>query len=101
MERNPDIDADRIEELITPKTRVIVPVHYAGVACDMDKIIALADKYGLLVVEDAAQAISGRAHGTHQKAKRPGHPRCLPLPQLAQQPLLSGQARWQGTQAVR
>lgn len=57
MERNPNIDADRIEELITPKTKVIVPVHYAGVACDMDKIMAIASKYNLLVVEDAAQAI--------------------------------------------
>ncbi|MFZ4796174.1 MAG: dTDP-4-amino-4,6-dideoxygalactose transaminase [Bacteroidia bacterium] len=54
---NPNIDADKIESLITPRTKVIVPVHYAGVACDMDKIMQLADKYGLLVVEDAAQAV--------------------------------------------
>ena len=54
---NPNIDADKIETLITPKTKVIVPVHYTGVACDMDKIMALADKYNLLVVEDAAQAV--------------------------------------------
>jgi len=54
---HPNIDADLIESLITPKTRVIVPVHYAGMACDMDRIMALADKYHLLVVEDAAQAI--------------------------------------------
>jgi dTDP-4-amino-4,6-dideoxygalactose transaminase len=47
----------KIEALITPKTKVIVPVHYAGMACDMDKIMALAEKYNLLVVEDAAQAI--------------------------------------------
>lgn len=57
MRRNPNIDAELIESLITPKTRVIVPVHYAGVACDMDPIMELADKYNLLVVEDAAQAI--------------------------------------------
>ena len=57
MKRNPNIDADKIESLITPRTRVIVPVHYAGVACDMDKIMSLAEKYNLLVVEDAAQAI--------------------------------------------
>lgn len=63
MERNPNIDADRIEELITPRTKVIVPVHYAGVACDMDKIMALADKYDLLVVEDAAQAIDSYYKG--------------------------------------
>jgi len=54
---HPNIDVDLIESLITPKTRVIVPVHYAGMACDMDQIMALADKYHLLVVEDAAQAI--------------------------------------------
>jgi dTDP-4-amino-4,6-dideoxygalactose transaminase len=54
---NPNIDADKIEALITSKTKAIVPVHYAGVACDMDKIMALAEKYNLLVIEDAAQAI--------------------------------------------
>jgi len=54
---NPNIDADKIEALITEKTKAIVPVHYAGVACDMDKIMELAAKYNLLVIEDAAQAI--------------------------------------------
>jgi dTDP-4-amino-4,6-dideoxygalactose transaminase len=54
---HPGIDEDKIEALITSRTKVIVPVHYAGVACDMDKIMALADKHGLFVVEDAAQAI--------------------------------------------
>ncbi len=54
---NPNIDADKIEALITDKTKAIVPVHYAGVACDMDKIMDLAAKYNLLVIEDAAQAI--------------------------------------------
>ena len=54
---HPGIDEDLIEDLITAKTKVIVPVHYAGVACDMDKIMTLADKYNLLIVEDAAQAI--------------------------------------------
>ena len=54
---NPNIDADKIEALITDKTKAIVPVHYAGVACDMDKIMELATKYNLLVIEDAAQAI--------------------------------------------
>ena len=57
MERNPNIDADKIESLITPRTKVIVPVHYAGVACDMDKIMDIANRHNLLVVEDAAQAI--------------------------------------------
>jgi dTDP-4-amino-4,6-dideoxygalactose transaminase len=54
---NPNIDANAIEALITDKTVAIVPVHYAGVACDMDKIMELATKYNLLVIEDAAQAI--------------------------------------------
>ena len=54
---HPGIDEDLIEPLITKRTKAIVPVHYAGVACDMDKIMALADKYNLYVIEDAAQAI--------------------------------------------
>lgn len=56
-EDHPGIDEQKLEELITPRTKAIVPVHYAGVACDMDKIKALAEKYNLLVIEDAAQAI--------------------------------------------
>jgi dTDP-4-amino-4,6-dideoxygalactose transaminase len=54
---NPNMDADQLGKLITPRTRAIVVVHYAGIACDMDKIMALADQYKLFVVEDAAQAI--------------------------------------------
>lgn len=54
---HPNIDADKIESLITERTKAIIPVHYAGVACDMDKIMQLASKYNLFVVEDAAQAI--------------------------------------------
>lgn len=54
---HPGMDEDFIEPLITERTRAIVPVHYAGVACDMDKIMALAKKYDLYVIEDAAQAI--------------------------------------------
>jgi dTDP-4-amino-4,6-dideoxygalactose transaminase len=54
---NPNIDADLIASLITPKTKAIVPVHYAGIACDMSKIMALAEKHKLFVIEDAAQAI--------------------------------------------
>ncbi|MBQ9427859.1 MAG: dTDP-4-amino-4,6-dideoxygalactose transaminase [Paludibacteraceae bacterium] len=57
MKRNPNLDAETLESLITPRTKVIVPVHYAGVACDMDAIMAIAEKHSLLVVEDAAQAI--------------------------------------------
>jgi dTDP-4-amino-4,6-dideoxygalactose transaminase len=54
---NPNLDTDAIEALITPRTKAIVPVHYAGIACDMDKIMALANKHKLYVIEDAAQAI--------------------------------------------
>ncbi|WP_427875201.1 dTDP-4-amino-4,6-dideoxygalactose transaminase [Flavobacterium sp. MMS24-S5] len=65
---NPNIDISKIEPLITSKTKAIVPVHYAGIACDMDSIMALADKYNLLVIEDAAQAIDsfykGKALGS-------------------------------------
>ncbi len=54
---NPNIDTYRLEELITPATKAIVPIHYAGIACDMDKIMELARRYNLFVVEDAAQSI--------------------------------------------
>lgn len=53
-----NIDERRIEEAITPKTKAIVPVHYAGVACEMDRIMAIAEAHDLLVVEDAAQGVN-------------------------------------------
>ena len=56
-EKSPNMEAEQIEPLITPRTKVIAVVHYAGVACDMDPIMALADKYNLLVVEDAAHSV--------------------------------------------
>ncbi|VTU09325.1 TDP-4-oxo-6-deoxy-D-glucose transaminase [Actinobacillus indolicus] len=63
-----NIDETLIEQAITPKTKAIVPVHYAGVACEMDSIMALAEKYRLWVVEDAAQGVNafykGKALGT-------------------------------------
>lgn len=63
MKRNPNIDAEQIESLVTSRTKVIVPVHYAGVACDMDRIMEIAEKHGLFVVEDAAQAIDSYYKG--------------------------------------
>lgn len=54
---NPNMEVEQIEPLITEKTKVIAVVHYAGVACDMDAIMALAEKHNLLVVEDAAHCI--------------------------------------------
>ncbi len=63
-----NIDENFIEAAITPKTKAIVPVHYAGVGCEMDKIMEIAGKYNLLVVEDAAQGVmayyKGRALGS-------------------------------------
>jgi dTDP-4-amino-4,6-dideoxygalactose transaminase len=54
---HPNIDADKIEALITKQTKAMVVTHYAGMACDMDRIIDIAGKYDLLIIEDAAQAI--------------------------------------------
>ena len=63
-----NIDETKIEDAITEKTKAIVPVHYAGVSCEMDKIMKLAEKYDLTVIEDAAQGImstyKGKALGT-------------------------------------
>lgn len=54
---HPNMDTSKIEELITDKTKAIIPVHYAGHACDMDAIMSIASKHNLFVIEDAAQAI--------------------------------------------
>ena len=63
-----NIDEKKIEAAITDRTRVIVPVHYAGVSCEMDTIMNIANKYNLMVVEDAAQGVmstyKGKALGT-------------------------------------
>lgn len=63
-----NIDENKLEQAITAKTKVIVPVHYAGVACEMNTIMAIAEKYGIYVVEDAAQAVmsfyNGKALGS-------------------------------------
>ena len=60
---NPNLDVSTLEALITPRTKVIVPVHYAGIACDMPRLMQLAEKYKLWVVEDAAQAIESYCNG--------------------------------------
>ncbi|MEY5049232.1 MAG: hypothetical protein RLZZ175_2591 [Bacteroidota bacterium] len=62
-ESNPNIDANKIEAFITPKTKAIIVVHYAGVACDMDAILAIAQKHNLYVIEDAAQAVDSYYKG--------------------------------------
>lgn len=61
--KTPNMDVAAIERLITRRTKAIVPVHYAGVACDMDAIMALAEKHQLFVIEDAAQAIDSYYKG--------------------------------------
>ncbi len=60
---NPNLDADTVEALITKKTKAIVCVHYAGVACDMGKLRAICDKHGIYLIEDAAQAIDSYYNG--------------------------------------
>jgi dTDP-4-amino-4,6-dideoxygalactose transaminase len=60
---NPNMDVSKIEKLITPRTKAIVAVHYAGTACDMDVIMNLANKYKLFVIEDAAQSIHSFYNG--------------------------------------
>lgn len=70
-----NIDADRIEALITPKTKAIYAVHYAGVVCDMDKINAIAKKHNLFVIEDAAQAV-GSVYKGNQPAGTIGDMGC-------------------------
>jgi len=58
-----NIDCDKIEQAVTEKTKVIIAMHYAGVACDMDRIMAIAKKYDLKVVEDAAQGVMSTYKG--------------------------------------
>lgn len=54
---NPNMDVDKVDALITPRTKVLLPVHYAGMSCQMDQLKAIAEKHNLFIVEDAAQAI--------------------------------------------
>ncbi len=63
LTNHPNMDVSKIEALITAKTKAIVPVHYAGVACEMDEIMRIAAKYNLYVIEDAAQAIDSYYKG--------------------------------------
>ncbi len=57
LPNHPNMDINALKKLITKKTKVIVPVHYAGMACDMDEIMEIANQHNIFVVEDAAQAI--------------------------------------------
>jgi dTDP-4-amino-4,6-dideoxygalactose transaminase len=62
-ERTFNLNPDRIEQAITKKTKAIIPVHFAGQPCDMDRILSIADAYHLQVIEDAAHALPARYHG--------------------------------------
>ncbi len=72
MVDNPNIDAHKIENLVTNKTKAIVVVHYAGISCDMEEIMRIAKKYNLFVIEDAAQAIDSFYIGKDGVKKRLG-----------------------------
>ncbi|HLB43586.1 MAG TPA: DegT/DnrJ/EryC1/StrS family aminotransferase [Gammaproteobacteria bacterium] len=65
----PVMDVDKVEEKITDRTKVIIPVHINGRACDMDKLNALASKYNIKIVEDAAQAIFSKSNGEYLGTK--------------------------------
>lgn len=62
-EESPNMDVTAVEALITSRTKAVLPVHYAGVACDMDPLLELASRYGISVIEDAAQAIDSTYKG--------------------------------------
>lgn len=69
-----NIDPDKIEKAVTKNTKAIIPVHFAGMPCDMDRIEAIADKYGLAIIEDAAHALGasykGRKIGADRRKRR-------------------------------
>lgn len=69
-----NIDPDKIEKAVTKNTKAIIPVHFAGMPCDMDRIEAIADKYGLAIIEDAAHALGafykGRKIGADRGKRR-------------------------------
>lgn len=60
-----NLDENQLERLITPRTRAIVPVHYAGVGCEMDRIMEIATRYGIAVVEDNAHGLFGKYKGRY------------------------------------
>ena len=63
LAHHPNMDHDQVEGLITSRTKAIVPMHYGGVACEMDQLMRIAEKHGLLVVEDAAHSIDAKYKG--------------------------------------
>jgi dTDP-4-amino-4,6-dideoxygalactose transaminase len=73
-----NIDPVEIEKAITPKTKAIIPVHFAGLACDMDAIMKIANKHNLMVIEDACHAHGGEYKG--KKLGSIGHAGCSKIP---------------------
>ena len=65
---HPNINAEAIEPLVTPRTKAVALVHYAGAACDMDAVMKIAEKHGLIVIEDAAQAVDSFYTGSAANA---------------------------------
>ncbi len=63
-ENHPNIDEDKLKELISPKTKALVVVHYAGAACNMEKVMQICQKHNIVLIEDAAQAIDSYYKGT-------------------------------------
>ena len=63
-----NIDVSKIEQLITEKTKAIIPVHFAGQPCDMDEIYLIANKYNLKVIEDAAHAVGTKYKGVYSQS---------------------------------
>jgi dTDP-4-amino-4,6-dideoxygalactose transaminase len=63
MPDHPNMDVNLLDQLISPKTKAIVPVHYGGLPCEMDRIMEIANRHGIMVVEDAAQGIDSFYHG--------------------------------------
>ncbi len=70
-----NLDERQLESRITPRTRAIVVVHYAGVGCEMDAILEIARRHGLAVIEDNAHGLFGRYRGRHAgHIRQPGDP---------------------------
>ena len=58
-----NIDPESVQSLLSPKVKALLPVHYGGLMCDMDALVAIAQESGLLLIEDAAQAFGAKSHG--------------------------------------
>lgn len=94
-----NIDERLIEAAITPRTKAIVPVHYAGVGCEMDSIMEIARKHNLLVIEDAAQGVMASYKGVHWD--RSGISAATPSTKPKTSSLVRGEPCWSITQPLQ